>query len=201
MRTIVITGLAVLGIIIPGVIRANEFGIIMDVTGQPSLQRQGPAVSVEFGQELLVGDTLDIPEKSQLVLVAYKTCEEVTLVESGRVVIINEESLDISKALSWQIRQLPVCYKPELFPYNGPNITGGTLLRGSINPPISSSEIDSMREAAAEGTISNSYLMTLLIFDLQNDNTTQARHSYEQLIRNNPEGSVPDPIRKKLHID
>jgi len=202
MRIITVLASVALGIFFAQVLWAKEFGIIMDVSGQPSLNRDGQIIHVEVGQELLVGDIINVPDQSQLVFVTYETCEELTFDESAEVLIVNEDKIVVQKGQLLRLKQLPVCYKPESFVYDGPNITGGILLRGAKPGPSDNlEEIARMRKAAIEDKTTNSELMSLIIFDLQNDDESQARSYYEQLMRKNPEASVPAPVLKKLGIN
>ena len=180
---------------------AQEFGIIMDFTAAPSLERAGESSAVEVGTELLIGDVLNITSGGQLVFVAYKTCEEVTLFEAGEVTIADAENISTEKGQKWQIRQLPVCYKPESFPYNGPNITGGILLRGMNSSASTDDEIARMRAAAERAEISNSELVSLIVYDLQNDNKEMAKSYHELLMDKNPDAILPAHLLQQLAAD
>ena len=180
---------------------AQEFGIIMDYTERLDLSRDGDSSPVEVGTELLIGDSLNLSEDGQVVFVAYETCEEITLIGAGKVTITDDENISTEKGQKWQIRQLPVCYKPESFPYNGPNITGGILLRGINSSPNTGDEIARMRAAAERDEISNSELVSLIVYELQNDNKEMARNYHAQLMGKNPAAALPAHLLQQLDSD
>lgn len=180
---------------------AQEFGIIMDYTDTLSLSRDGDSSPVEVGTELLVGDSLNLSVDGQVVFVAYETCEEVTLFGAGKVTITDDENISTEKGQKWQIRQLPVCYKPESFPYNGPNITGGILLRGINSSTNTEDEIARMRAAAERAEISNSELVSLIVYDLQNGNKEMAKNYHAQLMEKNPAAVLPAHLLEQLGPD
>ena len=110
---IMFLGIGAASLLLVQTVCAQEFGIIMDYTDTPSLSRDGGSSPVEVGTELLVGDSLNLSADGQVVFVAYETCEEVTLFGAGKVTITDDENISTEKGQKWQIRQLPVCYKPE----------------------------------------------------------------------------------------
>lgn len=176
---------------------AEEFGIIMEVAGESTVNREGKNINADFGQDLRVGDILNAGEGSMMIIVAYESCEEWKVTGPEQALIETKSNIiSLSGQLS-PARRLPVCYKPEAFAYSGPNVMGGTLLRSGEGEGPDVAKIDQIRQNA---DLSNSELMSLLMFDLQNGDKEKALEYYEMLMSKNPGATVPDPILKELGV-
>lgn len=176
---------------------AEEFGIITEVAGKPNINREGKIIPADFGQDLRVGDILNAEEGSIMIIVAYESCEEWKLTGPEQVLVETRNNIiSLSGHLS-PTRRLPVCYKPEAFAYSGPNVMGGTLLRSGEEEAADADKINQIRQNTE---LTNSELMSLLMFDLQNGDKEKARHYYEILMNKNPGAHIPQPILKELGI-
>lgn len=178
-------------------LQAEEFGIIMEVAGKPNINREGETIAADFGQELQVGDILNAEEGSMMIVVAYESCEEWKLTGPEQVLVeTNSNLISLSGPLS-PARRLPVCYKPEAFAYGGPNVMGGTLLRSTEGEAV---DVDKVNQIRQNAELTNSELMSLLMFDLQNGDKEKAVEYYEMLMSRNPSAQIPQPILKELGV-
>lgn len=176
---------------------AEDFGIIMEASGESTINRAGKNIGADFGQDLKVGDIINAGEGSMMIIVAYESCEEWKVTGPEQVLIETPSNIiSLSGQLS-PARRLPVCYKPEAFAYSGPNVMGGTLLRSGEGEGPDVAKIDQIRQNA---DLSNSELMSLLMFDLQNGDKDKALEYYNMLISKNPGATVPEPILKELGV-
>lgn len=177
---------------------AQDFGIVLDFSGHSDLYRDSKPQRLDVGTELIVGDTIEISANGQVVFVSYKECEEVSVAGAGEVSIAGVEDIQTQQGQTWQIRQLPVCYQPESFSYSGPNITSGILLRGVSGNVQTEQEVARMRDSAANSSISNSELVSLMVYDIRNDNLDTARTYYKQLKQRNPDARLPAILLEQL---
>lgn len=185
-------------------VSAQEFGIIMDYTDIPSLSRNGASSPVEVGTELMVGDALNLSADGQVVFVEYKTCEETTLFGAGRATIISNKNIHTARGQKRQRRQLPVCYEPELFADSGLSRLGGMIMMTRPNAGkkagtwLTAIEIERMRRAAERARISNSELVSLIVYELQNNNRGMAKKYHAQFMAKNPNAALPAHLLKQL---
>lgn len=185
-------------------VSAQEFGIIMDYTDIPSLSRNGASSPVEVGTELMVGDALNLSADGQVVFVEYKTCEETTLFGAGRATIISDRNIHTARGQKRQRRQLPVCYEPELFADSGLSRLGGMIMMTRPNAGkkagtwLTAIEIEQMRRAAERARISNSELVSLIVYELQNNNKGMAKNYHAQFMAKNPNAALPAHLLKQL---
>lgn len=203
---------------------AQEFGIIMDYTDIPSLSRNGASSPVEVGTELMIGDALNLSADGQVVFVEYKTCEETTLFGAGRATIISDKNIHTARGQKRQLRQLPVCYEPELFADSGLSRLGGMIMMTRPNASkkaptwptaigkapawptaiekaptwLTAIEIERMRRAAERARISNSELVSLIVYELQNNNRGMAKSYHAQFMAKNPNAVLPPQLLKQL---
>ena len=193
---------------------AQEFGIVMDYTDIPSLSRNGASSPVEVGTELMIGDALNLSADGQVVFVEYKTCEETTLFGAGRATIISDKNIHTARGQKRQLRQLPVCYEPELFADSGLSRLGGMIMMTRPNASkktptwptaiekaptwLTAIEIERMRRAAERARISNSELVSLIVYELQNNNRGMAKNYHAQFMAKNPNAVLPPQLLKQL---
>ena len=55
---------------------AEDFGIVMDISGTVELISSDDKAHIDLGTNLLVGDKLSLMENSELVIVSYDDCVE-----------------------------------------------------------------------------------------------------------------------------
>ena len=193
---------------------AQEFGIVMDYTDIPSLSRNGASSPVEVGTELMIGDALNLSADGQVVFVEYKTCEETTLFGAGRATIISDKNIHTAQGQKRQMRRLPVCYEPELFADSGLSRLGGMIMMTRPNASkkaptwptaigkaptwLTAIEIERMRRAAERARISNSELVSLIVYELQNNNRGMAKSYHAQFMAKNPSAVLPPQLLKQL---
>ena len=193
---------------------AQEFGIVMDYKDIPSLSRNGASSPVDVGTELMIGDALNLSADGQVVFVEYKTCEETTLFGAGRATIISDKNIHTARGQKRQLRQLPVCYEPELFADSGLSRLGGMIMMTRPNASkkaptwptaiekaptwLTAIEIERMRRAAERARISNSELVSLVVYELQNNNRGMAKSYHTQFMAKNPNAVLPPQLLKQL---
>jgi len=184
---------------------AQEFGVVMDVSGKVELQAKGKNSAIDLGKNVSVGDNLSIGDKGRVTLVAYKGCEEWEITGPGTVHISDKipELEKGSKGKASMKRKLPVCYKPEDMKVAGSHEQGGLVLMNKAAPvdndnmegpnPAEMSgavsaedEMEPLRRDFGEGKADNATLMTLVMHDLKKNDTEGARPYFMELKKRAP---------------
>ena len=171
---------------------ADEFGVIMDVTGKVAIQREKSYVKADLGVEVKPGDIIKIEKGANIVLVSYLECNEWS-VNGPDTVTIKNDGLDTQRTKVIPTRQLPVCYGPEEFKTGDDDVMGGFVLRGAPKDPLAS-----LRQEFASGKASSSTLMTLIMHDLKRGNADKARSYYEELKKRSPDSSFVKKITPRF---
>jgi hypothetical protein len=170
---------------------AQDFGIMMDVSGEVSVKRDGQNMPADLGLNIFSGDTIVLGKNAGAVIVSYEDCQEWVIKGPDNVRIkINEGLISDSHKLA-PSRQLPVCYGHEEFKEGVPDVTGGLVLRGQPKDLLAS-----LREEYRNGNASNSTLMTLIMHDLKNGKKEQAKQYFNVLKKRAPESGFIKEISK-----
>ncbi len=154
---------------------AEEYGTITDVSSQVFLQRGDDNVLADLGTTIKIGDRIDLKGGEYIVIVSYLDCSERSIAGPRQFTITESGELSSMNNPIKPDRRLPVCYKTEKFMNGESNVTGGIVLRGK------ESKIDKMRKENESSQTSNSTLITLIIYDLIEEQPEKARENYDIL--------------------
>jgi hypothetical protein len=168
---------------------AQDFGIMMDVSGKVSIQRDGRNIPADLGLNILSDDTLNLSKNSSAVIVTYADCKEWILKGPDKIRVKSGEGPKSSSREIAPSRQLPVCYGPEEFKEGGSYVIGGFVLRGEPRDPLAS-----LRKDFQNGKASNSTLMTLIMHDLRSGKTERAKQYFKVLNERAPESEFVKEI-------
>jgi hypothetical protein len=172
---------------------AQDFGIMMDVSGKVAIHRDGNPINADFGMNIFSGDIIELNKGSDAVIVSYADCQEWTLKGPDKVMIKTDEGPESGSGMVAPSRQLPVCYGPEEFKEDGSDVIGGLVLRGQPKDPLAA-----LREEFKGGTASNSTLMTLIMHDLKNGKIERARPYFDTLKVRAPESEFINNIARRF---
>lgn len=172
----------------------QEYGMVMDVVGDAELQRPDkPPVKPLAGDTLMDGDRLKLNKDSELFIVSFDDCVEYHLTGNIEITIawILEKQGNGSVT---EIRQLPACYRPEdINPADSGSVLGGVILRSHTDDSM-----DPLRQEAGQGQLSNSALITLLIYELNYGKTDTTMDYFNLLKQREPESSLVKIIEKRM---
>lgn len=172
--------------------RSDDFGIVMDMSGNVQLIRGENTAPAEIGMNLIRGDAVDMPEGSSVVIVSYSDCNEWQITGPDTVRITDEGLVSKSDKKVPQ-RQLPVCYSLTEFDSETPDVAGGIILRGIPKDPLAH-----LREEFKKGEASNSTLITLIMHDLKNSRVEKARPYFEALKARLPDSKIVNALSGKF---
>ncbi len=181
------TGLVmlILFLVAPTVYAADDFGIITDLSGKTELKRGNKNLPVSIGLNLSVGDSLLTARNSRITLVSYDQCLEWTINGPGNLELKYGGIVYNGKKFRHE-RRLPVCYSMTAVNNTSGKQMGGIVLRGAgPKDPVAE-----LRDEFADGTATNSTVLTLLMHDLNNGNAEKARPYYEYLKKRLPDAEI-----------
>ncbi len=174
----------------------DDFGIVMDVKGQVSVERNDKSAPAEVGNNLHIKDTLIVNKGASMTAVSYDDCCEWVVRGPARVKIDSDETFEIQSAkCDWlkKVRELPVCYSHEEFNKGELSVIGGVILRKSDVDPAAL-----LRKEFKMGKASNAALITLIMHDLLNGQIEKARPYYNALKKRNPGTVFLQGLEKKF---
>lgn len=177
-------GILVAGLLVSVTATAVEFGIVMDIQGKVTIERAGKQMPADFGMAVELGDRVVLGDQASATIVSYLDCQELRLTGPAQAAA-NGEQLSVTPASRLQAgRILPVCYGEDELNTSDADIIGGVVLRGAPRDPV-----HRLRTEFSEGKASTSTLMTLLMHDLANGDTEQARPYFDALKQKAPESA------------
>ena len=176
------------------VLAYDDFGIVMDVKGEVSVERNDKSAPAEVGNNLHIKDTLIINKGASMAAVSYDDCCEWVIRGPARVKIDSDETFEIQSAkCDWlkKVRELPVCYSHEEFNNDELSVIGGVILRDSDPAAL-------LRKEFKMGKASNAALITLIMHDLLNGKIEKARPYYNALKKRTPGTLFLKDLEKKF---
>jgi hypothetical protein len=176
MKTII--SIIVVSVIFPLLVFAEadnnkDFGIVMDVSKNVSIERSRITISAEFGLNVVLKDVITLDSNEYIIIVSYTDCKEWVLkgpdcLEVRGDGVLISETRDICPS-----RQLPLCYRPEKFSVGTADLIGGTVWRGD--------SLALLQEEFKTGKALNSTLVTLIMHSLEEEDMKQAKKYFEVL--------------------
>ena len=164
----------------PQITHAQDFGSVMDVSGQVTIHRGGQVLAADLGMTVSVNDRITLGPGAKAVIVSFADCFEWNLTGPDKITISTDNEI-VSKTCKLEpTRRLPVCYKTEKLMAGESKVAGGLILRGG------DSLINKLRKEFEAGRASNSTLMTLIMHDLKNNQPEEARPYFEALKKRAP---------------
>jgi hypothetical protein len=170
----------------------EEFGIIMDVSGEITINRGENKIAAELGSTISPNDILTLTKGSTVALVSYDSCQEWILNGPDKITIkadkINSERGNISPE-----RQLPICYSMEEIEDSKSDTIGGFVLRGAPKDPLAS-----LRTEFKNGKASNTTLITIIMYDLHNGKVEQTEQYFKVLKSREPGSEFVRSLSKRI---
>jgi len=170
----------------------GDFGIIMDVSGEITINRWENKIAAELGSTIISKDIITLAKGSTFVIVSYDDCQEWILTGPDNITIragkIKSEWGSISSE-----RQLPICYSMEDIKDDSSDIIGGFVLRGAPKDPLVP-----LREEFNSGKASNSTIITLIMHDLHNGHMEQTEQYFNVLRSRAPESEFVKALSNRL---
>ena len=168
-------------LIIGNRLSAEDFGVVMDVTGTVVRISNEKQSSIDLGTNLSVGDEIFLKESAELILVSYENCTEWSLIGPNHITLKTGEFLAKDNGKVAYLRKLPVCFNPVKIDDAKSLFMGGITLRGK--------EVDPLKELRKEfetGKAGNSTLITLMIYGIKSKNIEKTRPYFDELNKRRP---------------
>jgi len=159
---------------------AQEIGMVMGVSGDAKITRNGKASPADLGNAIAFGDSFSIGAKSKLMLVTFIDCNEWTLDGPGEFKVSSSQAIESAKGKA-PSKKMPVCYEPDSISAESTASMGAFVLRGGAKDPVAE-----LRAEFDQGKAGTSALMTLVMHDLQNGRKEQAKPYFEALRKQAP---------------
>ena len=175
------------------IVYSLDFGVVMDVAGSVSIERDQKSMPADLGLNLISGDNISIDDGANIVIVSYSDCMEWAFTGADKITIESGKNPQSMTGKVEPVRKLPVCYSPEDFKEGEYDVMGGIALRGLPKDPLGS-----LRDEFKKGNAPNSTLMTLIIHDLRGGKIEQAKPYYETLKKRMPESEFVKKISKRF---
>lgn len=173
----------------PNLSLAEDYGVVMDISGSVELISNGKKSPVDLGTNLSIGDEISLNKDSSLVVVSYEDCLEWKINGPNKIKVSAAIHKDKKKVTI--LRQLPVCYSPSEMNTSDSQSIGGFVLRGMPVDPL-----EQLRNEFKSGKASNSTLMTLIMHDVNNKEINKAKPYYSELKQRMPNSSFIKEIKK-----
>lgn len=166
---------------------APAAGIITNLSGVAWIDRNGDRLKAAAGQSLLPDDALILEANSHVRLLAYSGCDEwaasgpdtIRLDSAG--VPVSEKRRDLTLTGT-----LDICFDPASFTTVSYGRLGGVTVRSDM--------VSKQRIKADDGHASAAELLTIVLFDLKNDQPDKARPYFDMLRQQLPKGPLMDSL-------
>lgn len=170
---------------------AEDFGIVMDISGTVELISSEEKSHIDLGTNLLVGDKLSLKENSELVIVSYEDCIEWSI-EGPSNIKVSTSGFEGDEEKIVNLKQMPVCYNFSNMNDTESPFMGGITLRGRK----SADPLKALREEYEDGNADNSTLITLIMYGIKKNKTEETLPYFNELKKRRPDSSLVKEIAK-----
>jgi len=170
-----------------------SLAMVADIEGRITLQHGDSSSELQFGDTLVEGDVLTIPDQARVVVVYFDRCSEWVLNKPDAVEILAPGPRSRKSGSLKPARKLPICDRPEEFKHLGSQVIGGVVMRGLPPQDIGVADdpaVASLRREAERDGASTTAILSLMLHDLKKQNLESAERYYVRLKRRHPEAGL-----------